>query len=167
MKKTFLLFCFFLLFSSVWAAQSISNYIVKSPVFLDQEVNVTGKYNNPDGNSQVLCKFLILDSNGIAIIRLTDEYTFSDATFFQKQKITDNFFKVDTNYTFSTTCGTENAKTFFIVSNREPITDLTLNWWQYFFNQDNFITFLIIIILAFCIFLFYGLWKRGFNFFGG
>lgn len=159
-------FLFVFLCFSVFG-DSITDYSVKSPVFLDKKVTIIGDYNNdPDPSNGVLCKFLITDENGFAVLRATDEYTFSDSSFFQEITLNDILFKIDTNYTATTTCGNATDSNVFLVLNREPFTDVVSNWWLYAFTPDNYLTLFILGIGLFIVFLLFMAWKAGHNIVG-
>ncbi len=117
-------------------ADSITNYSVKQRVPIDKLLTVTGNFN-ADLNANVLCKFLILESDGNTLLRLTDEYTFSDGTFYTEKTISEPEFKRGRDYNASTTCGAVTSTAVFSVIQREAISETVQSEIEFIFLKNN------------------------------
>ena len=80
-KKVFL--GLFVLIICSNAFSQISNLEIRPFVRLNETVTISGDYTT----ANVLCKFLVLDSNGFIVERLTDEYSFDDGSFYSQRQI--------------------------------------------------------------------------------
>lgn len=138
MKKLILILL--ILFSSFAFADSISNYQVKESVPLEKLLTVTGTFN-ADSNANVLCKFLVLESDGNTVMRLSDEYTFSDGSFYTEKRIIEPQLRRGQDYNVTTTCGTVSATDTFSVVNREQIVDV-FAYEFLFFKENGFVLFI-------------------------
>jgi len=161
MKKIVLLAFFCLFFASV-LADSITNLATNSPIYLDKKLIVSGSFDAPN----VLCKFITTDLNGTPIFRATDEYTFSDNSFYSEIQTNDNLYKVNSDYNLSVSCGTANQTITFKVLNREPIFEKTATWWEFAFDKPNYLTIAIVGICIAIGLFFYEAWKKGVKLFG-
>lgn len=164
MKKTILII-FLICFCSVVFADSITNYTVSPNVRLNEKVTVFGNYNDPDVNSYVLCKFLVSDSNNVYIDRWTDEYTFSDGSFYaEKVLIEPPYYRGDT-FTINTSCGEASVDGNFLVEQPTSLAHPVQKTWEYAFSESNqdaifiLITFICLVIILVGGFIFILKWK--------
>jgi len=146
MKKIMLL-ALLLFSSSVFA--TISNYTVPANVPLNRDITIYGEYTT--GN--VLCAFFLFDTadQNQAIIRLSDEYTYSDGTFYAAYQITEPLFKRGKDYNAITKCETHTASQLFYVEQKEDLIFgitpdammLEMRWWV---NPENSLTVVLILL---------------------
>lgn len=148
--KKIILFALFVFLAQFAFADLISNYYVTPSVPLDRVMTVTGTYNN-DVNSGVLCKFVVFEKDGNVLERLTDEYTFSDSSFYSELQIREPPFKRGQDYNMTATCGTASQSARFSITNYEPVVDVIA--FNFLYLKDNgfilFITLAAIVILTF------------------
>ena len=154
-RYLFLVFFVFLLSGSVFAA--ITDFAVSPSIRLGETLTITGVSDTPDQ----LCKFLIKDSNGIAVIRLNDEYTFSDNSFYSEYQILEpplgEFFRGD-DYNAVVTCGTSTVNEIFTVFQPLSVAHPLQQGWSYWFEEANLEAIMLFgaIILLFFFFIIIG-----------
>lgn len=135
-----LLLCLLPLFN----ADTISNYNVKNPVNLGQEVTAFGLFtDDANVNGDVICSFYLLDENNVLIDRADDQYTDSLGYFMSKFVITEPDFKRDSNYQVRTVCGNASSDANFLVSQRESISHTGSKEFDYITQQENLDTIFI------------------------
>lgn len=150
MKKTVLLLVLILFAFSI-QADSIANYTVPASARLGEKISVSGNY--VDGNSFILCKFVIEDSNGNALDRWTDEYTFSDASFYAEKILLEPPYYRGDDFNIITTCGTAQASTTFAVEQPVSLAHPIQKTWEYAFDEFNldaimiFVSFIALIVI--------------------
>lgn len=134
MKKFFVLLCL-IFFAGLVFSDSISNYYVKPEVHLDKVMTVTGSYS--DG-SNVQCKAVIYESDGNVLKRLTDQYTFSDSSFYFEERIKEPEYWRGRDYNVVVTCGSAvSSSEVFSVLQRETITPIVQSEIQFFTLPGN------------------------------
>lgn len=156
-RKAIAILALVLLSGSVFA-ESISNYTVSNSIPMHDTLTIYGVYNNPDGNSGVLCAFYIFDlannDTNRALIRLNDQYTFSDGSFYNQINLQEPLFRTGLDYNAITKCnGIQIGKKFYI-DQREDVafgfipsvayTDLL--FWKNPYNQMVTLALAIVII---------------------
>jgi len=164
MKKA-LLIALIILLSSVCFAESITNLTSSSFVRLGEKANISGQFNHPDLNAYVLCKFQVKDSNNVFVDRWTDEYTFSDGSFYAEKTLTEPpYYRGDT-YVIQTTCGTTSQDLNFTVLQPVSLAHPIQRNWEYFFDESNLdaiaIFVSLILLIAGVILIFAFLKKMG------
>ncbi|GAF70227.1 unnamed protein product [marine sediment metagenome] len=129
---------------------------VKIPynVRLGENLTIAGDY----GTANTLCKFIIKDTNGVAIERLSDEYTFSDGTFYAQRQINEPPYYRGDDYNVVITCGSDEAFQMFKVNQPISLAHPIQRNWEYLFAENNtdaimlggtFIALAILGVLAF------------------
>lgn len=170
MKKLLFLLILSLICLNVFGA-SITNYVIKTEVPLNQPLTIHGVYNS-DVNAFVLCQFNLVDSNsGVFVDRLTDQYTFSDGSFYAEYTVHEPLFKRSFDYNAITTCGTISANTKFSVVQLESIAQPATQNFLFIFQRGNLdsifivgsLLILVIIVISFA----YYAWKSGKKFGSG
>lgn len=145
-NKTVAVLALLILFSGSALADSISNYTVPNNIPLNDTLTIYGKYNT---GSDVLCAFYIFDlqNNDLnrALIRLNDQYTFSDNSFYNEIKITEPLFRRGIDYNAITKCGTtEIGKKFTVTQSEQVLPGKTADSlkldWAFWTSGDNSIT---------------------------
>ena len=122
------------------ANAQITNLTVNNDVKLGELLTITGDYTTAD----TLCKFTILDLNGVAIERLSDEYTFSDGGFYSQRIISEPTYFRSQDYNIVVVCGTSQEDANFTVEQRRSIEHFAVEEFGYLFDRDNIDTFFII-----------------------
>lgn len=142
-------FCVFVYFDGANAA-TIVDYKIPVNVPLNDNLTVYGKYSEPD----VLCSFFIfgVNDNNFAVVRLNDQYSFSDGSFYAEYKILEPLFVRGYDYNVVTKCGiTEESKTFYVDQKNDiafGISAGTLrNEMAFWTNGDTSLTVVIVFIL--------------------
>ena len=141
---------FFVLAICLNAVATISNLEVRPFVRLNEVVTISGDFTSP----QVLCKFLILDSNGFIVERLTDEFTFDDGSFYSQRQVLEPPYYRGDDYNVFVTCGSSTDSNTFTVLQPLGVTHVVQMGWEYWFSEGNqdtimiFVTFLGGIIIA-------------------
>jgi len=150
--KKALLGMVFLFFLSFVTANAITTLKVPSQVLLDKELTVSGTYA-ADSNNGILCSFRVFDDENFLIIRLSDEYTFTDGTFSTEYKLTEPLFGRGATYRINATCNTVSKDAYFSVGQRKDMygmnPDIIMNdfaWWIDGNNSFTVVVFLIVVI---------------------
>lgn len=166
-KRICLALIFLALLSQPVFAEEITGYNVPSAIPLNQTLTIYGLYS--EGN-QKLCSFFIFDADGDqnqAIIRLSDEYTISDGSFYAEfEGIHEPKFHRGEDYNAVTKCGSSVAFTTFYVGQKEDIiwgissasmrTDLAF-WLD---RENSFTVVLFLLAAAVIASLAYGVWMN-------
>jgi hypothetical protein len=122
--KKFLLIFFSIFLCSFVFSDSIENYRVLTQVPLNQNLTIYGEYH-ADVNVDVLCAAYIFDIKNldvnVAVVRLKDQYTFSDGSFYNQIKIEEPLFQRGIDYNAITKCGTTETGAVFSVAQKEDI----------------------------------------------
>jgi hypothetical protein len=107
----------FLLICLGSAFASITNYTVASEVPLNQDLTIYGLHDT----AEVLCAFFIFDiaDENKVVIRLTDQYTFTDGSFYSEYTITEPEFRRGFDYNAVTKCGSDTVSQSFYVGQRK------------------------------------------------
>lgn len=163
MKKIAIAITLLILLQSATAA--ITNLNIPEEIRLGENLTIRGDH----GTANVLCKFLILDTNANAVERLTDEYTFADGSFFsQRQLIEPPYYRGD-DFNVHVTCGTDTAFSVFTVNQPVSLAQPIQKGWEYIFDQSNqeaiqmvvgVIGFLILVIAGILVII---KWSKGKN----
>jgi len=153
MNKKILIGIFLILILSTTNG-AITNLKIPYEVRLGEYLTIAGEY----GTADILCKFLVKDSNNITVERLTDEYTFADGTFYAQRQINEPPYYRGDDYNVITTCGSDEAfQTFTLVQPTSLAHPIQRNW-EYLFEESNmdaimlggtFIAIAILGVLAF------------------
>ncbi len=152
-KKVIFVLMFLLLFCFVVSADTINNYSVKDPVALGQDATAYGLFQDTDANvhENVLCSFYMLDSNLVLIDRADDQYTDSLGYFMSKFTINEPTFKRSDTYTLRTVCGGVSSDANFTIGQRESLSHVGGQEFDYLTSPENtdtvFIWGIFIIIL--------------------
>ncbi len=148
MKKKILLLVLFCLIFPYTSADNISNYVIRDSVPLGQTLTIKGDYN-ADNKADVLCAFIIFDTNSPAkaMKRLTDQYTFSDGFFYTEFLVNEPLLKRGIDYNVITKCGTAQADAIFTVGQVETIEETAYQWWLYMWLPENILTVAVVFIL--------------------
>lgn len=139
------------------AMAAITEYTVPTSVPLNKNLTIYGIYS---GGGNTLCSFFIFDTadQQQVIIRLSDEYTISDGSFYSEIQITEPLFRRGFDFNAVTKCGSDVAFQLFYVEQKEDLAfgitpegmRMDFQWWT---NSENtltiFLAALVIIILAF------------------
>lgn len=135
--------------------ETISNLQTNSPINLGQQLVISGNYNNTDANQSVFCKFLINDSNGVSVSRLTDALTFPNGDFYAESigGIQEPIFKRDQTFTVNVACNAINQDVNFLVEQREAIDRQARQEFLFLFERGNLDTVvqlgsIILVIIA-------------------
>lgn len=136
--KLKLITLFLILFlTSVYAVDSITNLDLNPNGRLNEKILISGQYNDEDTNSFVLCKFIIIDSNGFKVDRWSDEYTFSDGTFYAEKTLTEPPYYRGDSYDVNVSCGTASASGSFGVEQPISITHATQQTFEFATDPKN------------------------------
>ena len=149
---------FFILVICLNAVSQIDNLEVRPFVRLNESVTISGDFTD----AKVLCKFLVLDSNGFIVERLTDEFTFDDGSFYSQRQILEPPYYRGDDYNVFVTCGSSTDSNTFSVLQPLGVTHAVQMGWEYWFSETNqdtimiFVTFisgaiLFILLIAFII----------------
>lgn len=131
MNKSFLIIL--LIFLLLPFTSAISNLQVPTQIRLGENLTVAGNFSQ--GNT--LCKFMVYDSNNQIVERLSDEYTFSDGSFYsQRQVLEPPYFRGD-DFNITVTCGSESDSRLFSVVQRLTIAHPIQKEWEYIFDSSN------------------------------
>lgn len=135
-KKHLFLLPLLLLFTIPIFASTISNLSIPSTVRLNEKVSVSGTFD--DGNQFILCRFLVYDSStGFSVDRWSDEYTFSNGTFYAEKVLTEPPYYRGDDFNIVVTCGNAQADGVFTAGQPVSIAQPIQSNWEYFFNQNN------------------------------
>lgn len=146
-KKILFFLSIFSLFS-IASADSISGYIVPKELPLENNLTIYGIYSGTP-SVDVLCSFYIFDLSNTdvnrVVIRLNDQYTFSDGSFYAEYKITEPLFRRGMDYNAITKCGTTEIGQKFTITQKEEIlfgisADSIKNDFAFFTNPDTSFT---------------------------
>jgi len=152
MYKSFLLLLFLVLLGGfVFSADAISNYTADANVPLGLNITATGIFTADDGNSSgVLCSFYLVDAEtGVLVKRATDQYTTGTGRFtLVGYPITEPVFKRGEDYNVRTECGTATADLTFLVAQRESISHLGAQEFDYLTEPENTDTAFIWIVFG-------------------
>lgn len=141
MKFCSILLVLFLFVGGVFAADSITEYIVPSSVSLGQSISATGITDVVAGE---LCDFYFFDSGMVLVDRATAEYVASGGRFAMSNfVINEPTFKRDQNYTLRTECGDTFADANFTVLQREGIGRVGQQEFSFLTMDENISTLLI------------------------
>lgn len=154
-----IVFAFFAYFG-VGLADSITNYTVSPSVALNENLTIYGKYSSSD----VLCAFYIFDVENLdknaAIVRLNDQYTFSDGSFYNQFKITEPLLRRGIDYNAITKCGTIEVGQVFSVAQKEEIafgatSNSIISDFAFWTNSENSMSaiYVLVAIIAIAIFI--------------
>ena len=126
MKKIFLIISLIFLISNVLATDSITNYLVPNNVALNQNLTIYGELTSTDQNiNNILCAFYIFDIKNTdlnqAIIRLTDQPTYTDGSFYTSITITEPLFRRGIDYNAITKCRSSEIGKVFSITQKEDI----------------------------------------------
>lgn len=160
MKKPTIFFLALLLLIPI-GFSPITNLQLAPSIRLGENLTIAGDY----GTANTLCKFVVYDSNGFAIERLSDEYTFSDGSFYsQRQVIEPPYYRGD-DFNVFVACGSDSKSASFTVEQPASLAHPIQKSWEYLFEINNqealmflgsFVGFLLI-----GVFLFAFVVKRG------
>lgn len=132
MKK--ILLTLFLLFFFTNAYATIVNYEVSNPIPLGKNLIISGQLDT--NASGVICSFLIQDTNGNVVKRLTDEYTAQNGFFASDYwAVSEPRVWRETDYTAYTDCDGQTASQTFRVVQREGYKNQIIG--ESFFIKDN------------------------------
>ena len=135
--KKMLLLALVILLSTACFAESITGLTSSTFVRLGEKVSISGQFNHSDLNAYVLCKFQVKDANNVFVDRWTDEYTFSNGTFYaEKTLVEPPYYRGDT-YVIQTTCGTSSEDANFTVLQPVSLAHPIQRNWEYFFDESN------------------------------
>lgn len=168
-KKFLTLFCLLFLCSAI-AAESITGFTVPASARLNEKISVAGQYN-ADVNAYVLCKFVISDSNNDKIDRWSDEYTFSDGTFYAEKVLIEPPYYRGDSFNVKATCGVSSEDANFLVSQPTSIAHPIQMGWEYAFSENNLDalmlggSFIAIVIIVIFVLVFFA--KKGKQYAGG
>lgn len=130
-KKTIIGIFLILILSTTNA--SITDLKIPYEVRLGEYLTIAGNY----GTADVLCKFLIKDSNNFTIERLTDEYTFADGTFFAQRQINEPPYYRGDDYNVVITCASDEAFQTFTLMQPTSLAHPIQRNWEYLFAENN------------------------------
>ena len=160
--KIFVLSCIGLLlflFASQVTADSIENYLVPTSVPLNTNITIYGDYVNAGGTIDgILCAFYIFDIENTdvnkAVIRLTDQYTFTDGSVYTEFQLTEPVFRRGIDYNAVTKCGTtEIGQTFQVTQKEDIVFGITEEMIQkdlrFWIDPENSLT--VVLLLGFII----------------
>jgi len=131
----------------------ITNFKVPSAIRLGENLTIRGDYGIADS----LCKFLVLNAEGDAVERLSDEYTFSDGSFYSQRQVVEPPYYRGDDFNVFVTCGSDTASATFDVNQPVGLAQPLQMGWEYVFDQSNqnaifygltFIGLILIIVFA-------------------
>lgn len=155
---------FLFLVSPIVFANSISVLTVDDEVPLERPLTINGIYS-ADTNNYILCAFKIFDDENILVIRLSDEYTFTNGSFSTEYVITEPLFNRGSKYRVNVACNTANKDAYFAVGQKRGFfnitTDMMLNDWRWFADTNNagVVAFTFIFLSVFIGLLYWVAWK--------
>jgi len=114
---------------------------------LGEKLIITGDYNE----SNVLCSFYIKDLNGITIERLSDEYTFSNGSFYSERVITEPPYFRTSDYNVIVMCENSRNDATFSVIQRRGVSDFFFGELFYFMGEGEMIVYFIAGLVIFVI----------------
>lgn len=123
----------FLIFLITNTTAAITGLKIPFEVRLGETVTIAGEY----GTANVLCKFLVKDSNGFSIERLSDEYTFADGTFFAQRTVNEPPYYRGDDFNVVVTCGSDQASQSFTVMQPTSLAHPLQRNWEYIFDESN------------------------------
>lgn len=130
----FLLIIFLL--APIVSAATISNYSVSPSVRLGEKVSVFGTFD--DGNTFILCRFIVYSTDtNVPIDRWTDEFTFSDGTFYAEKTMLEPPYYRGDDFNLVTTCGDAQEDAVFTVGQPVSLAQPIQSNWEYFFDSSN------------------------------
>lgn len=112
---------------------TISGVAIPHSVRLNETLTIAGYYDATD----TLCKFVIEDSNGFAVERLTDEYTFADNSFYSEKIITEPPYYRGDDYNVVVTCGGDQVNQLFEVKQPVSLVHPIQRGWEYYMAKPN------------------------------
>jgi hypothetical protein len=150
-------------------ADSISNYTVSNQAPLNQNLTIYGVYSGSP-SADVLCAFYIFDLKNLdvnkAVIRLSDQYTFSDGSFYAEYLLSEPLFRRGIDYNAVTKCGTiEIGKKFTVAQKEDILFGITpnslMNEFRFWVDPNNslisfFFLFVLLILMVTLVSLFSG-----------
>jgi len=154
-KKIILILILICLFSS-FAYSAISNLKINPYVRLNEVLTISGDSDT----AQQLCKFIIKDSNGYVIERLSDEYTFADNSFYAQRQIVEPPYYRGDDFNVVVTCGTSSDFNTFNVLQPLGLAHPIQKTWEFYFDEQNQFplmllgSFIGLIVIALLIFAF-------------
>ena len=159
-----ILVAIFLILLTITVNSAITDLKIPYTVRLGENLTISGDY----GTANTLCKFIIKDSNGFAIERLSDEYTFSDGTFYAQRQINEPPYYRGDDYNVVVSCGSDEAFQTFTLNQPTSLAHPIQRNWEYIFEESNMDaimlggTFLALLFLAILTFVFIA--KKGKNY---
>ena len=169
MKNLLLVLFLIILSSCVFSTQTITDINTNSPISLNNILTITGTYCDTDLNTSIYCKFLIRDSDGLVVERLTDEKTFANGDFYAERTLNEPLYKRGQDYNVTVGCSNATSSTVFNVGQRESIGHTAEYETRFAFERGNldsilfFGSLFLVIIIIFSVFIFWvkrakGLW---------
>lgn len=165
-KKVFLALIFLAVLLQPVVAEEITGYNVPAVVPLNQTLTIFGLYS--EGGEQ-LCAFFIFDADGDqnqAIIRLSDEYTFEDGSFYAEYNLTEPKFRRGEDYNAVTKCGAAVSFTTFYVGQKEDIiwgistAGIRTDFAFWLDRENSFTVVLALLAILVIAALAYGVWMN-------
>jgi len=169
MKNLLLILFLIILSSCVFSTQTITDINTNSPISLNNILTITGTYCDTDLNTSIYCKFLIRDSDGLVVERLSDEKTFANGDFYAERTLNEPLYKRGQDYNVTVGCSNATSSTVFTVGQRETIGHTAEYETRFAFERGNldsilfFGSLFLVIIIIFSVFIFWvkrakGLW---------
>ena len=124
---------FFLILLASYSFAAITDLKIPMAVRLGENLTVSGNH----GTAQILCKVVILDSNDFAVERLSDEYTFSDGTFYFQRQLTEPPYYRGDDFNVNITCGSDKTFQIFNVTQRLSLTHIAQQELDFIFDENN------------------------------
>jgi len=138
------LLSFLMLFALISLAQAdnITNYTVPATINMNDYFLIYGDFNDSSGvDANVLCSFLIFDSDNNRLIeRLDDEFTLATGEFSsQPYKIEPGVFDYQTDYNVVSICDTGVASQTMTVTNAKTIENDLFYFYAWLWDSGNVI----------------------------
>ena len=130
-KKMWIAFFLLLCMSGTYAV--IESVTIPSTVRMGENLAVYGVYDTND----TLCQFVIFDSDNNPVERLSDEYTFSDGSFYAERKMTEPPYYRGDDFNLVVTCGSSQRSGVFTVEQPLGISHPAQKTWEYAFDTAN------------------------------
>ena len=131
-KKIFVGIFLILILSSTTNA-AITNLRIPYQIRLGETLTIAGDY----GTADVLCKFLVKDSNNFTIERLSDEYTFADGTFYAQRTVNEPPYYRGDDFNVVVNCESSQAFQTFTVMQPTSLAQPLQRNWEYVFDESN------------------------------
>lgn len=142
----FLIPLFLLCLIPLTFSETILTYNLRTEVPLETYQIVTGTYSTEttDLNENELCSFTVLDENGIAVYRASDQYPQSNGYFSSEFLVQEPDMKRGKDYNVTVRCGTATDTNTFRVDIKETLEQPLLADLSWIIDPRNVLSIIIL-----------------------